>query len=228
MSLPVYPLPTATPGLAYNVKWEPVFFNMPSAITATGASIDIALAATPLHNFELVYEFARDYFPLSGNTEFRTLFGFFLVLGGSAGRFAFSNPDDNVVVGQGVGTGNGSITTFTLTRTFVASLAAGVNEPIGIIDLTHTFPNGFAVNVYKDVGAGPAIVSPGAYNIVSTTPMNQQLVFTSAPASGALITIDMYYYYYCRFTDNKLTFNKFLNQIWDLSKVSIQSCRLGA
>ncbi len=214
--LPVYPLAFALlPGLTYNVNWAPEFFNMPSAIAASGASIDVALASAPLHTFELKYNFFRDYLAPS---EFKQMMGFWLRLGGTVGRFLFLNPDDNKVVGQAVATTDGVLSTFgPIPRTFGVGANSGT-EPVGALDLTAT------VNVYLN----GVLQDPATYQLLTSAPCNQQVKFLSTPGAGLAISMDFSFFYYCRFADNQATFEKFMDKLWQLSKVSIQSCRAGA
>lgn len=214
MTLPVYPGPDLLPGLKYSSKWSPAFLNMPTATTASGADIDLALAQYPLHDFELSYEFLRDSLSPS---EFRTLMGFFLQLGGTVGRFLFDNPDDNQVTANPIGTGDGSNKIFTLTRFFGAN-GYGASEPVGVANTSATF------NVYNN----GSLVSPSAYTVDTSLPCANTVTFTTAPASGHAITVDMSYRYYCKLADNAATFEKFMNQLWSVEKITLHSCRAGA
>jgi uncharacterized protein (TIGR02217 family) len=212
MTLPVYP---ALVGLALPVKWTPRFYNMATQTTASGADIDLGLAEYPLHDFELQYEFLRDS---GGAVEFKTLMGFVLQNGGAKGRFLFSNPDDKSVTAQGIGTGDGTTTAFTLVRSFGAGGFAGI-EPVGMADLTATF------NVYVD---GTLQTLTTDYTIDQTTAGANTVNFVTAPASGAAITVDMTYFYYCKFPDDAEEFDKFMANLWSMSKIMLHSCRPGA
>lgn len=207
---PVYP---TLIGLTFNVMWTPQFSNMPTQKMASGAELDLALSKQPLHQFELTYDFLRDQF---GQTEFRTLMGFFLRLQGNVGRFLFSNPDDNTVVAQVIDTTDGAKHAFQLVRTFGAGANSGT-EAVGYVDLTQTF------NVYLDA----VLQAPSTYSVLTTEPVNQQVDFLSTPAAGKQITVDMTYYYYCKFLDPAITFEKFLHQVWLNKKVTLQSNRAG-
>jgi hypothetical protein len=211
MTLPIYP---ALPGLTFPVKWTPRFYNMATQTTASGADIDLGLAQYPLHDFELQYDFLRD----SGATEFKTLFGFVLQMAGTPGRFLFSNPDDNAVTGQGIGTGDGTTKTFTLVRSFGAGGFTGT-EPVGSVDLGSTF------NVYVN-GTLKTITTD--YTVDQSVPGANTITFTTAPASSAAITVDMTYLYYCKFPDDGQEFDKFMDKLWSMQKVSLHSCRPGA
>jgi hypothetical protein len=218
---PMLPLYPTLAGLTYNVKWSPEFFNMKTETTDSGADIDLALAPWPLHNFELTYSFLRNGFwndpEVYGGTEFQTMMGFFLSISGTVGRFLFLNPDDNSVTGQAVATTDGTTSVFgPLMRTFgVASYNA--SEPVGVVNTDETF------NVYLD----DVLQDPTSYELLGG-PCDQQIKFYSTPASGQALTVDMSYYYYCKFPTNANTFEKFMNTLWMFSKVPIHSCRVGA
>lgn len=219
--LPIYP---ELPGLAYNVKWSPEFFNQ-SQKTASGAEIDLALARYPLHEFELVYSVIRNNFgavdtfnALSyGGTEFKTMMGFFLAMAGTAGRFLFRNPDDYQVLGQQLAVTDGIVNTFDLFRTFGVS-AYSASEPIGYVNdaaaVTAVYLNGVEQN-------------PGSYHFDKSTVLAQKLIMNNTPGANQVLTIDMEYYYYCKFPSNKMTFERFMQNLWELGQVVIRSCRPG-
>lgn len=207
---PIYP---TLPGLGYSVLWEPQFSNMPTAKSASGAELDLAIAANPLHMFTLTYNFLRDRF---GNTEFKTLMGFFLALNGNVGRFLFKNPDDYQVQQQAIGTTDGSTHVWQLVRTYGDGNNSGT-EPVGYVDLTQPF------NVYLNGVLQPA----DTYSVAQTAPVNQELVFVGVPSSGQTITVDMNYFYYCKMSTPNMSFEKFMNQLWTLKKIELQSNRAG-
>jgi len=222
-TLPVYPGRDLLRGLGYSQKWSPSFFNQ-SATTATGASINVALSQYPLHAFELTYEFLRDgagpgFGPSPANLEFRTMMGFHLQIGGTVGRFLYRNIDDQQVWQQPIGIGDGITTTFTLIRFFGAN-GYGASEPIGEVDVDA------GLNVYLGGSAIPTL--PTLYSISRAIPGANTITFATAPAPGQAITLDMSYFYYCRLADDSNTFEKFMNRLWNLQKVTLQSCRAGA
>jgi hypothetical protein len=224
MTLPIYPGRDLLPGLTYNAKWSPTFFNAPTAVTATGADIDLGLAQYPLHDFELTYEFLRDGIGWgAGRTlptlEFRTMMGFHLQIGGALGRFLFHNVDDCQVFQNRIGVGDGIATTFTLTRSFGANGYFGT-EPVGQADLTQPF------NVYLSGAATP--LDARLYTISTANPATNTVTLVTPPASGQAIAVDMAYFYYCKLAQNNNTFEKFMHRIWTLGKVTLHSCRPGA
>lgn len=207
---PVYP---TLIGLGYSVIWRPQFYNMPTAKAASGAEIDLAISANPLHQFELTYDFLRDKF---GTTELRSLLGFFLRMQGNFGRFLFKNPDDFQVTNQFVATTDGVNHLWTLPRTFGDDANSGT-EPVGYVDLTQQF------NLYLN----GVLQAASTYSVLTTSPVNQQVSFNGTPGAGQAITVDMNYFYYCKFADPTMDLEKFLDRIWLAKKVLIQSNRAG-
>lgn len=209
---PIYP--SNLKGLGFSSHWKPRFLNIKSQVTSSGAEIDLALAGTPLHDFELVYHFLRDAIPTVGTSEYKTLFGFFLAMQGNLNRFAYQNPDDYTVTGQSIGTGDGSTTTFTLQRTYGYSNTG--TEPIGWLNTAATC-NVYVSSVLKTLGTD--------YTLSTTVGTLQQVVFASAPAASAPITVDMSYFYNCKFQQPGMDFEKFMNQLWSAQKITLRSCR---
>lgn len=200
--------PTQFPGFGFPFSWTPDFFNLPSAVTSSGASIDLGIAQYPLHTFEMSFELLRDF---GGSpTEFKKLIGFFTQQGGTIGRFWFINPDDNTVTGGFVGTGDGTTTSFLIGR----SLQGVIYEPVGLVDPNNVYLNG--------------VLQTSGFTVDITTPMRQTITFASAPGAGVVVTMDFFFSYYCRLSENGLTFDKFSSQRWSVAKVKMQSCRFGA
>jgi hypothetical protein len=219
MTLPIYPDRSVLKGLGFSTKWSPQFFNLKTETTATGADIDLALAQYPLHAFELTYNFLRAWrAPANQSLEFKTLMGFWLMLGGTAGRFLFKNVDDCAVAAQTIGTGDGATTSFgPIVRTFGGN-GFFASEPVGQID------TGGPVTVRLGNIVQPAT----AYTLSTATPLSQTITFAAPPASGVPVTMDFGFFYYCKFADNANTFEKFADRLWLLQKVAIKSCRPGA
>lgn len=221
MPLPIYPDRALLVGLTYESRWVPRFLNL-SEVTASGAAIDLAQAQYPLHDFELTYSVLRDG-PRWGSTlaaiEFRTMMGFFLSLNGSLGRFLYRNPDDDQIFRTRIGTGDGTTTAFTITRSFGANGYVAA-EPVGQVNLDA------GVNVYLAGSSTP--VDPALYTIDTATPVANTITFDTAPADAAAIEMDLSYFYYCRLADSQLTFTRFMDKIWNLEKIVLQSCRVSA
>jgi hypothetical protein len=218
--LPIYP---DLPGLGFNVKWTPTFFTSTDT-TAAGADIDLSLAAAPIHVFELVYEFLHDSWRpnfrngMQMTNEFRALAGFFLNLGGSVGRFVFKWDVDHRVTAQPQFTTDGVSSLFgPLARTFGAN-GNFQTEAVGVVDTTKPF------NLYLN----GALQNPSTYQLLTGTPLNQQIKFLNTPVADLAATTDMDYFYYCKFQDSNNTFEKFMDRLHLISKIAIKSCRPGA
>lgn len=222
MSLPIYPGRDLIAGLAYSQKITDNWFRT-TATTATGAEIDVGQAQYPLHDYELTYAFLRDgirWGPGARATlEYRTMRGFFLQMGGSLGRCLYKDIDDHQVFQNQIGVGDGSTTTFVLTRTFGAN-GYEATEPVGQVDTDEPF----AAYLNKSSTA----LDPSLYTLSTANPVANTITFVTAPPLGQSINVDMSYFYYCKLADNSNTFEKFMERLWMLSKVTLRSCRPGA
>jgi len=216
--LPIYPDQTLLPGLAFNVKWSPRFWNMATQTSVSGLDTDLALADSPTHDFELNYEFLRDNWSMNrGSSEFKRMMGFFLRLGGVSGRFLFRHPDDNYVTNQLIVDSTDGVTNvFNLPRSF------GVGEDVGTEDVGY-FDSSQPYKFYMD----GAEMNQSDYAVLTTIPGMQQLRINTTPAAGHKITGDFGYFYYCKFPDDSYTFEKFMHRLWLLGKINIHSCRPG-
>jgi hypothetical protein len=203
------------PGLAYSVIKRPSFFNA-SAESISGREIRVAYAQYPLWEWDLTFDYLPDEPTASSATasDLKQLMGFYLSQGGSFGGFLFKDPDDYTVTAQVVGTTDGATAQYTLIRTYGGSDGTG-SEPVGYVD------TGAAFAVYLD----GVLQSGASYNVVTTTPVSQVLAFTSAPASGHVITVTYTYYYYVRFKEDTYEFEKFMDKLWSQRLVTLKSLR---
>ena len=224
MSFINYPSPTpvfpALPPLSWSVHKKPI---MASRVTigSTGRENQLACAAFPRWAFILTYgtsSWLRDqtqniipYAPLGGFTELEQISGLFLACLGPYGEFYYSDPDDCSRFGQLVGVGNASQTTFPL---FV-SCGVGPFTP------GFTFPVGGIASIDAVYGNG-SLVSPTVYHMDTT---NTQLILTTAPSMGDVITADFHFYYRCRFLDDHLSFSQWEKNLWEAKEVRFESVK---
>jgi hypothetical protein len=207
----IYP---TLPGLGFSVIKRPKFFNG-SAASGSGWQVRIGYASAPLWEIDLTYDVLSDESPQMPVNDFQTLVGFFLAQNADLIPFLLLDPDDNNVSGQEVAIGDGTTTTFTLYRTYGGASGTGT-EPIGYVNLAEPFI----------VAVGGVVKTLGTdYTILSTTPCNQQIKFTTAPAASALIQVDMSYYFYVHFQASTNEFEKFMNQLWSVKKITLESLR---
>ena len=207
----IYPV---LPGLAFDVTKEPSF-NTKIQKSVSGRVLKLTYQPSPLWSWTLTYSILRDgrsnnqMAPAAGYDELRTLGGFFLAQQGSFGTFLFDDPTDDYVIGQLIGTGDGSTTQFQLVRTWGAAAAVGFAEPI------------LAPNIVETIYFNGIPYDPPS--ICSVNLNSGILTFESAPAPGAIITADFSYYFRVRFDADNLSFNNFLYQLWEAKEVKLKS-----
>jgi uncharacterized protein (TIGR02217 family) len=211
-------IPVSTPPIfpqliqeGYDVMKRPNFYNS-QAKSGSGWTTRVSYSENPTWEWDLTYEVLEDTIGVN-NTPLKTILGFFLGMGGSLVPFCYLDPDDNTVTSQLIGTGDGSTKTWTLQRTYGYGQTG--TEPVGYLVSGATF------NAYVN----GTLQSSSTYTLNTATPVQQQISFTSAPASGAPITVDMQYYYYAHFKEDSWEFGKFGAGYWYLKKITIESLR---
>lgn len=201
-------------GLTWGCKASPSF-STAIARAATGREVAFPLQSSVLWDFDLSYEFLRGNNSVQqaptapAYSDFDTIAGFFCQVQGRAQTFLFPyslytrNPNDGVLNGQKIGTGNGSAVSFQVTRSY-----GGYNEPLQSPTVTAVMVNG-------------TVVSSSTYSIT-----NGLITFTSAPANNAIITINGVWQYACRFTDDDLDFEGFMYELYELQSVKLHQVKL--
>lgn len=63
------------------------------------------------------------------------------------------------------------------------------------------------------------LVDPVDYTVT----LPNVIAFDTAPPNGAIATASFQYYFVCRFTDDQVDFNKFMNQLWELQELNFRS-----
>jgi hypothetical protein len=207
---------SSLPGLDINVTWRPKAINAPVQTHSSGREVRVSYSQYPLHEFEVSYNLLRDRL---GETELKTFFGFFLALSGSLNGFLMRNPDDYMVKSQSFVTTDGVNQQFgPLVRTYGANGFTGT-EPVGYVDTTATF------NLYVDGNLVDPHDPVWGYSVLATQPVNQLVHFPLVPPAGHVLTVDMTYFYYVRFADDTMDFEKFMNRLWRVQKVKLMSLR---
>jgi hypothetical protein len=224
-SPPIYPEHPGfpeLPGLTYDVVRRPRWETDPAA-HVSGREVRVGYFQRPIYEWDLIYDGLRDFPCGVIPSELKRLEGFFLRVGGRRDAFLYWDPDDNTVVGQAIGTTSGAVG-YGLVRTYGdPAYGASITEPVGWVNLDLPF------NVYLD----GVLQSPATYVVYqnsvpySAAPGQQVLVFTVNPGSGHAITVDMSYYFYARFGEDYIDFEKFAELFWLLRKVTLVSERLG-
>ena len=127
-------------GQGWSVHKKPTF-NTIVATATSGREVRDSLWQYPLWEFELVFDgldSTASSYPGLGGQSLQSLMGLFLQSGGQFGTFLYTDPTDNAVVNQGIATGDGSTTTFTMGRSL-----GGFTEPVGwVTAISNVYLNG--------------------------------------------------------------------------------------
>lgn len=193
-------------GLTWNVIKQPTFDTIIHT-SASGREVRVTKRTNPIWEFEFTYSILDDTFTDgSGYSELRDLMGFFLQRQGAFDSFLYSDPTDNAVTNQSLGTGDGVTTQFQMVRNLG-----------GFIE---TIQN---VNVITNVKVNGAVqTNPTNYSISSTG----LITFVTAPAAAATITATFSYYFRVRFKEDMREFNNFLNNLWETKQMRLTSVKI--
>jgi Conserved hypothetical protein 2217 (DUF2460) len=220
------------PGVTYDVTRR-VKFSTEIDQHTSGREVRVGYWTYPLYEWDLVYGLLRDFPCGTIPSELRRLEGLFLIQQGALsnaatpgyplirpGGFLFRDPDDYQVSSQVIATANGTQRFFPVVRTYGdQGYGVTVTEAIGWVDLTQPF------NVYIN----GVLQSSSSYILWQNAPFGapgwQVLSFNSTPTAGQVITVDVTYYFYVRFTDDYLDFEEFARQFWLTRKVTLSKLR---
>ena len=201
MSQAVFPF---MPGLKWGSVKTPMWSTKIQR-AASGRELRASYYSAPLYKISLSYEVLRS----SALAELQTMVGFFNVRRGSFDSFRYFDPEDNAVIGQAFGTGNGVRTQFQLVRSY-----GGFVEPVLAPELTGLGAVSIAVNgVVQTLGPHYTLSAGGL------------VTFTSPPPNGHALTWTGQFYYRVRFLQDSADFERFLHQLWSLKKIELQTTR---
>lgn len=197
------------PGLAWSVTKAPRFMTRIQR-AVTGRELRVVDQPAPVWTWTLTYSLLRDKWDTrgagglgAGYDELRTLAGFFLQQQGAFQPFLFTDPSDDAVTAQLLGTGDGATSSFQLVRS-MGGFAEAVTAPNTV---SAVYLNGVrdAASQYSvDAGSG-------------------LLTFVVPPPMGISVTADFTYYFRVRFAADTAEFENFMYQLWQLKQVKLQS-----
>lgn len=214
-------------GLGFNVVRRPKgSVSVQQHVSAQ--EVRVGYWANGLYEWDLTFDVLRDFLRNPGNyqaaaqivSELRRLQGYFLYLQGSLINFAFRDPDDCKVVGQILPpVADGIGTDFILVRTYGDVAYGGfVTEPIGFPDTVGAIG---PFNVYLN-----GMLQPSTnYDTFWLPGVGSVVRFVAAPPAGMVVSVDMSYYFNCRFKEDKLDFEKFFDKYWLVKKLTLVSLR---
>jgi uncharacterized protein (TIGR02217 family) len=219
-----------TPGYASNFGGVPVFpslaglgfdvlrtsvWNTNLQENVSGKQVGIGYWSSEKYTWELTFDFLRANGAFGATSdEWQNLQNFFNQIAGRLSTFLYRDADDNQAVLQFIGIGDGVTTQFQCVRSLGTS---GEATPILApnFDTNGTvFLNGVqtATAVYFKYGNNQG--QPAGV-----------LQFSPAPPQGTIITATFPYFWPCRFDDDKMTFTKFMSQLWSNKKVTFTSVK---
>lgn len=132
----------------------------------------------------------------------QSIMGLYLQCCGALGEFLYTDPNDDGATNQFIATGDGTTTQFKFTRSIGAA-----TDPVGYVtSVASVTLNGVSVSNWT-------LIAP---NILS---------FSTAPAAGALVAASFAYAFVCRFLDDSLEFENFMQNLWSAKSVKFRSVR---
>jgi uncharacterized protein (TIGR02217 family) len=193
-------------GLGWSVHKKPAF-NTIVASHVSGREVRYPNYVNPIWVFEVTFD-GLDSSPTGfylglGPQSQQELLGFFLACQGKYSTFLFTDPTDNSVSGGLLAYGDGSTTTFTFARYMGSFL-----EPVGwVTAVSNVRLNGV------NQSSGWSLVNPNS------------LVFATAPGAGVAITANFTYAFQCRFDDDSVDFEQFMQNLWRVDSLKFRSVR---
>jgi uncharacterized protein (TIGR02217 family) len=200
--------PSTLSGLDWSVMKTPI--SSTRALTArSGLEYRAANWSYGKYKWQLAYTILRNN--IETFQELQTIMSFCLQMQGMYQAFLYSDPSDNSITGQVLGTGNGTQTVFPLVRAF--SGYGGYVEPNLVLN---TLSNVYLGGVAQSTGF--AAYQNGQYGLDS-------IQFSSAPGSGIAVSADFSWYFPVRFLQDEFEFNNFAYGFWELKKLAFQSVK---
>jgi len=199
MSNAIFP---TLPGLNWGIKKTPVWSTRVQK-SINGRELRAQNYSYPIWRFSLSYNFLRSGQSFS---EMQDIAGFFNARGGSFDSFLYFDFDDATVIDQSFGVTVIGQANYQLVRSF----------------------GGFVEPVFSPIGT-PIVKVNG----VTQTPITQYTVSTlgvitlipTPIAAGLTLTWSGSYYYRCRFLQDNIDFEQFLQHLWHLKKIEFTSIK---
>lgn len=168
------------------------------ATAASGRERRRSAWSYPLWSFKLSYEVVQDQ---PAASELQLLLAFFNAHAGRFRQFFFRDPSDDTAVAQPFGTGDGTTTTFQLTRTIMAGGVAFTEPVTGVLSAPTVL-----------VGTTPvAAFTLGPYG---------RITFASPPPAGAVLTWTGSFMFCCRFDQDELDCQQMMARLWSQGGLS--------
>jgi hypothetical protein len=196
-------MPALPISMAKGLKKTP-HFNTVSQKTAAGMTSAVSLKPYPTWDFELDLDSIQGNEALASSVlaQFMSIY---MATSGGAGLFLFQDPQDSMVTASQFGVGNGTTTTFQLSRTI----------------------NG-AQDIIQNWISPPSVYVNGVLSTTSLISNTGVVVFTTAPASGAVLTVTGTFYFLCRFAEDTIDAVRSFTRnsgvdLWDVNSIKFSS-----
>jgi uncharacterized protein (TIGR02217 family) len=210
---PIFPTQDDLPGLAFSVFRRPLWSTVVQG-NVSGKESAIGYVSYPRYEYELNFEFLRGDVTFA---EQQSLQGFFNAVAGRVRVFLFDDVDDDYVVDQFIGIGDGVTTRFKLVRT-----RGGMIEQVLGADFSSFLPDGVTAAGVKINAVGTATANYDGWNNAAGNAPGY-LRFSPAPAAGDVLTATFFYRWPCRFTDDSMTFEKFMSELWSGKSIKFRT-----
>lgn len=206
----------ALAGLGWSVH-RAVQFSTRKQASLSGKVTAIAEWQFPIYTWTLIYNIVRQGSTPPGGpfTEFSSLLGFYNLRQGGFDSFLYKDSDDFALTNQSIAVGDGVTANFPLIRSF-----GGNVERVLAMDLVSSytvFDNGVGKTPITDFNITPWGTTDAAGPGV--------IKFVTPPAAGHAITITGQYYWPCRFAEDSLDFEKFMDGRYKLAKLAFMSVK---
>jgi len=201
------------PGLTYSVLKAPVFHTRKQT-SVSGRETTLNDWLNPRYDFTLTYSVLHDEAfwdvgPADYSTHYRIMMQFFMDIRGGFDTFVFYDPDDMVINNMYTlpSVADGSNSQFQLARQW-ANFGLNTLQPVyGISDLV-------------DLRVGGVSQDPSMYTIDPNTGI---ITFYSPPAADSVIYASYYFFYRCRLSEDTLSFEQFMHNLYELKTVKFRS-----
>lgn len=201
MVVPAFP---TLPGAFYPGMKRGLIYRRPMLTSLAGKRTATPQQAYPRHGFALPINFLRSAYwgssaGASAYSELETLMAFINTQMTTGGVFTFEDPEDNLAVAQGFGTGDGATVVFQLVRS-----QGGFAEPVYSATVSSITVGGSAAGPYSVDEAGA-------------------VTFDTAPANGDALVWTGTLAFLCRLDEEQTAFEAFLQGVSSVGELTFSS-----
>jgi uncharacterized protein (TIGR02217 family) len=200
-------------GISFPIK-RTAMWKTRKQVSISGKETAIADWSAPRYQWEIPVELLRSD---AAFQELQALAAFYNSRLGGYDTFLYNDPDDNTVLGQGLGTGDGVKTQFQLVHTTTGAMTSGTFSWTDVI----TAPRAVSA-VYLD----GVLASSSTYAVTGwETTKPGILTFASPPGAGVAVSADFMWFFPCRFVDDGLDFEKFMAGRFEIKALKMLSIK---